>query len=105
MTQRYRVNISATAESEARRIHSFIARDSPQAAVRWVREFRRRGRSLAHLPHRCEVIPEADDLSVDYRHLHFGNYRIIFEVENDEVTILHVLHAARQLDPSFFEQA
>jgi toxin ParE1/3/4 len=104
MTRKYHVDISAAAENDVRRYRAYIAKDKPRAAARWVRDFRRLARSLAHLPLRCEVIPEAEEMPVDYRHLLFGNYRIIFQVEGDTVTILRVVHAAQQLDASFFEQ-
>jgi plasmid stabilization system protein ParE len=104
MTRKYRVNIAGTAEDDVRRIHGRIAKDKPKAAARWVREFRRLAKSLSHLPLRYEVIPEAEDLPINFRHVLFGNYRIVYQVGDKDVTILHVVHAGRLLDPSFFEE-
>jgi plasmid stabilization system protein ParE len=76
-------------------IRDFIARDKPRAAKKWVAELRRQIRSLSRFPHRCEVIPEADEFGVDFRHLLFGSYRVIFSVEPDKVVVLRVIHSAR----------
>jgi toxin ParE1/3/4 len=54
-------------------------------------------RSLRSLPHRCEVIPEAEELGLEHRHLIYGNYRMIYRVEGKRVRVLRVIHAARRL--------
>ena len=57
-------------------------------------------RSLKSMPQRHEVIPEAQDLGVDYRHIISGNYRTIYRINEDWVIVLRVIHAARLLDQS-----
>jgi plasmid stabilization system protein ParE len=44
-----------------------------------------------------EIIPEADQMGAPYRHLLFGNYRIIYQVAANEVDVLAVVHAGRKL--------
>jgi hypothetical protein len=44
-----------------------------------------------------EIIPEADQMGAPYRHLLFGNYRIIYQVAANEVDLLAVVHAGRKL--------
>ena len=100
MSKKFRVEITASAERDVRSIRDIIARDKPRAADKWVREITRRIRSLKSMPLRHEVIPEAEELSVDYRHIIFGNYRALYRVEGDRVLILRVIHAARLLDQS-----
>jgi hypothetical protein len=57
---------------------------------------------LETFPFAHEVIPEGADLGVSYRHKLFGNYRIIYQVEGDQVIALRVIHGARLLDQSLF---
>jgi len=49
-----------------------------------------------------EVIPEAIELRVNHRQKLFGNYRIIYRVEDDCVFVVRVIHGARLLDQSLF---
>jgi toxin ParE1/3/4 len=49
-------------------------------------------------------MPEAEDAGRPWRHLLFGNYRIIYRVDENRVTILRVVHAAQLLDRSFFRR-
>jgi plasmid stabilization system protein ParE len=63
----------------------------------------RRIRSLKSLPHRHEVVPESQELGVEYRHIISGNYRTIYRIEDDHVIVLRVIHAARLLDQSLLD--
>lgn len=96
--KKYAVEIAATAERDVLEIHDWIARDKPSAATRWVKEVKRQINALEKMPSRHEVIPEANDLGVDYRHIVFGNYRTIYRVAGERVIILRVIHASRLLD-------
>lgn len=100
MRKRFHVEITASAEHDVRAIRDFIARDKPGAAGKWVRSIDRRIRSLKSMPQRYEVIPEAQELGVEYRHIISGNYRTIYRIEDDRVIVLRVIHASRLLDQS-----
>jgi toxin ParE1/3/4 len=78
-------------------IRDYIAQDRAIAAVKWVQEFQRRARMLASMPLGFEVIPEADQLGAPFRHVIFGNYRIIYSVGARQVSVCRVIHAARRL--------
>ena len=60
----------------------------------------RKIRSLQSMPQRYEVIPEAQELGVEYRHILSGNYRTIYRIEGERVIVLRVVHASRLLDQS-----
>lgn len=100
MRKRFRVEITASAERDLRDLGDYIARDKPRAADKWVREISRQIRSLGSMPLRHELIPEAKELGVDYRHIVLGNYRTIYRVDGPRVLVLRVIHAARLLDRS-----
>ncbi|MFH0966747.1 MAG: type II toxin-antitoxin system RelE/ParE family toxin, partial [Methanobacteriota archaeon] len=57
--------------------------------------------TLETFPFRCSRIPENELLGTDYRHLVYGNYRIVFRIAGFRVIIMRVLHTARMLDTGF----
>lgn len=101
MPRRFQVDITLAAERDISLAHDFIARDKPRAAAKWVRELRRKIRSLALMPLRCEIITEAEELGIPYRHLILGQYRTMFRIVENRVIVLRVIHAARLFDLSF----
>jgi hypothetical protein len=48
------------------------------------------------LPRRCPIAPENDDFDVEVRQLLYGEFRVLFTVEDDVVRVLHVRHGARR---------
>ncbi|HZL90298.1 MAG TPA: type II toxin-antitoxin system RelE/ParE family toxin [Pirellulaceae bacterium] len=94
------VEITATAQRDIRYNRDYIAEDNPQAAERWVRKIEQRILKLETFPKRYEVIPEAVEFGVEYRHAIEGNYRIIYRIEGLRVIVIRVFHAARLLDLS-----
>ena len=104
MRKQFRVEITARAERDILDTRDFITQDKPAAAIKWVREIKRQIRSLKTMPLRHEIIPEAQDLGVEYRHLIFGSYRTIYRVQDDRVIVLRVIHGARLLEQSLFRE-
>ena len=86
-------------EAEARYdIHlarEYISRDSPEAARKFVRAVIQAGRSLAELSERGRVVPELSEPGV--RELFVSRYRVIYEVFEDRVAMLRVIHGRRDL--------
>ena len=100
MPKRYRVEIARSAERDALGIYDYIERDSPVKAAQWFAEIERQIGTLSQIPKRCPVIPEAEDIGVEYRHLISGTYRTIFRIEGSTVWIVRVIHGAQLLDTS-----
>lgn len=99
MRASFRVETAAPAEVDVRGIYNFIARERKGAAAKWMRGVRAAILSLRSLPERYERLPETDLLALDCRHIIYGNYRIIYRVEEPRVRVLRVVHAARLLTP------
>jgi toxin ParE1/3/4 len=97
MRASFRVEISAPAEADLLAIHNEIAQDKPRAAAKWLGAMLKAAHSLRSLPYRFEIIPEADEIGLERRHLIRGNYRIIYRIEERRVRIVRVVRAARQL--------
>ncbi len=104
MPKRYRVEIARSAERDALGIYDYLERNSSVKAAQWFAEIERQIRTISRLPKRCPVIPEADDIGVEYRHLIWGSYRTIFRIEGSTVWVVRVLHGAQLLDSSTLER-
>ncbi|MEK7823249.1 MAG: type II toxin-antitoxin system RelE/ParE family toxin [Nitrospirota bacterium] len=102
--RKYRVEITGIAESDIREIFEYISSDNKTAAIKWVEEIERQIDSLEKFPLRCAVIPEAQELGKEYRHILYGNYRTIFRTEGIKVIVMRVIHSARLLNLKMFEK-
>lgn len=100
MRKTYRVEITAVAVHDILETRAHIARDKPAAAANWIRELKRKIRSLKTMPVRHEIIPEGPLLGVDYRHIVLGKYRLIDRIQEERVIVLRVIHGARLLSLS-----
>lgn len=78
-------------------IKQYIARDSRQTALDFIRRLYTHARSLKAFPLSGSLVTDVDDPAL--REIRYGNYRIIYEVVLSTIRILAVYHAARQLDP------
>jgi len=102
--QRYRVEITATAEADLREIHQYIVSDNKTAADKLVDDIEGQIDSLEKFPLRCPTIPEANELGKEYRHIIHGDYRTIFRIDGPRVIIMRVIHSARLLSLEIFEK-
>ena len=82
---------------------TYIKRSSPDAAARWFEGLLKAVFSLAEMPERCALAPEAEFLGLELRQLLYGRrsgvYRIVFRVEHGPEPVVRVLairHGARQ---------
>ena len=50
---------------------------------------------LALFPEACTLAPEDDAVSFEVRQKLYGNYRILFTLQDQRVIVLHVRRAAR----------
>ena len=83
---------------ELEEIKRYIARDSIETALDYIRRLYTHARTLKSFPLSGSVVTDLDD--PDLREIRFGNYRIIYEVVHSTVRVLSVYHAARRLDPA-----
>jgi len=73
---------------------AFIASDSPAAALTFLENVFEKAESLSSLGERGRVVPELTDPRV--RELLIGQYRLFYEIHDDEVAVLGVMHGARE---------
>lgn len=90
-----KVRWSPEAQQRLREVVAYIARDSPQAAIKESMRLVERSMQLAEPPlqgHRMREYP--DD---DVRELLERPYRLIYVVEGDEIVIVALMHYRQQL--------
>jgi len=103
MPAKFRVRITRAAERDIEETWNFIAHDSPEEANKFVRRLEEQIKILETFPERCPLIPENEILVTRYRHLLYGNYRSVIRIARKTVYVLRVIHGARLLDSSMFE--
>ena len=74
---------------------AFIARDRPETAMVWLERILDAGASLAEMPDRGRVVPEA--AREDVRELIISPYRLIYRRGPKAVTVTMVVHERRDL--------
>ena len=104
MPARFQVRITKSAERDIEEIHTYLAEDNLEAGSKFVLALYRQVGTLEQFPERCSLILENELLGTSYRHLIYGNYRTIFRVSKRTVYVLRIIHAARLLDTSLFEE-
>jgi addiction module RelE/StbE family toxin len=90
-----KVRWTASARLDRLDIADHIAADSPRAAARMDALFTEAAESLARFPQmgRVGIVPGTREI---FPH---ESYRLVYEVEDDTVWILTVIHASRQWPP------
>jgi plasmid stabilization system protein ParE len=93
----FTVEFSFRARRDLDEIAAYIAVNSRFQSTRWRRRLRNRLRCLQTMPTACGLAPEDEVSGREIRQLLFGNYRVLFTVEQEKVFILTVRHGARRL--------
>ena len=86
---------SQPAKADLRSIHDFIAHDSRFYAKKVVQDIREKTDILEQLPKCGKKTPELNDDQV--RELSLYSYRIIYEIKEQGIFVLAVVHKRRDL--------
>ena len=84
-------------------IAEYIAYDNPSAAEKWVDEIFKRVEHLQRFPELGRIIPELS--RQDIREILFKNYRIIYRVESQQISIITIRHGKQILTEDDLEQS
>jgi addiction module RelE/StbE family toxin len=76
-------------------IARYIAQDSPGAAVKWVDALFKKVKRLKDFPKSGRKVPETK--RTDIQEILYGNYRIIYRISPNNVSILTVRHGKQIL--------
>ncbi len=96
----FRVRLATSAREDAREILAWLlSQGAGETGLRWFRGLYTAISSLSEMPARCALAPENEDFPFSVRQLLYGSghhrYRILFTVEDDVVSVLHIRHGRR----------
>ena len=96
-----RVRTTATSKRDLDGILArLLSQEAGETGLRWFQGLREAVASLAHSPQRCALAPENAVLPFELRQLLYGRkphvYRVLFTVDGDTVSVLHIRHGRRQ---------
>lgn len=97
-----KVVLTTEAIDDLERIGDYIARDNPARAASFVQKLIEKARLLGEMPQGFPVVPRYAHLGV--RRCAHNNYLIFYRVEEDRVSIIHILHGARDVDALLFPE-
>ena len=88
-----KIQWTETARNDLIAIRRYIAQDNATAAKKWIDRLKAKARNTVHFPLAGRKVPEfsRDDL----REVIEGNYRIVYQVHSDRVSILTIFEAHR----------
>ncbi len=86
--------VKAAAQKDLQDIATYIARDNSQRAISFVSELNSKIRTIAERP---LSFPMRDEWRAGLRSGLHGQYHIVFEVTDDAVIAIRVLHGARNI--------
>ena len=86
---------SPLAVKRAVEIAEYISSDNPTAARKWIETVFSEVELLESSPKIGRIVPELNQK--DFREIILGNYRIIYRVEKESVSIVTVRHAQQIL--------
>ena len=86
---------SPLAITRVNEIAGYMAEDNPEAARKWVDEIFNKIERIEKFPLSGRLLPEID--RKDIREILFGNYRIIYRILANEISILTVRHLKQKL--------
>ena len=93
----YTVNITDEVAADIEKAFDYIHEQSPQNAVKWLRELYKAIDTLETMPDRCPLIREHDAFEEQVRNLLFYSHRIIFTInEGTETVQVHAFRHAAQ---------
>ncbi len=80
------------AKEDIKSIYQYIAKDSEHYAERFIEKLIQKVDLLEHFPQSGRVVPEFANESI--RELIEGNYRIIYHIQEHQIGIVRIHHAA-----------
>ncbi len=86
---------SPLAVERASEIVDYIAQDKPLAADKWIHTVFSKVEQLQSNPEIGRIVPEINEHQ--FRELIYGNYRIIYQLETKQISILTIRHGKQIL--------
>ena len=97
-----RVVLSDEAKADLREIALFIARDNRTRARSFVRELQAKAHDVANIPRAFPLIPRYEHHGI--RRRPFRDYVIFRRIEDHRISIVPILHGARDYEVLLFPE-
>jgi plasmid stabilization system protein ParE len=97
-----KVVIAEEARRDLREIGDYIARDNPIRARSFVAELLGKARDLSDMPLRYPLIARYADRGI--RRRPHARYAIFYRIDGGTVTVIHILHSARDYEGLLFPE-
>jgi toxin ParE1/3/4 len=94
-----RLTITAHARTDLQEIHSYIAKDNPEAARHFVEKLRAKARQLSETPGMGRS--RGEDLRPGLLSFPVGQYILFYREQPDGIVLVRVIHGSRDI-PSLF---
>jgi plasmid stabilization system protein ParE len=92
----YKVIWDKQARTSLRRIYTYIKKlESEEQATKVKNEIKDLGKSLGFMPHKYAKDPLAENKTDNIRYKVIWSYRLIYEVTEEAVSILDIVHTSR----------
>ena len=99
MIKKYKIHWANVAENDLIEIIGCISIDSPANALKILQKIKKMTSSLHSLPERGRVVPELQDQGIHiYREIVIPSWRIIYRISDNDVYVLTVLDARRNVE-------
>lgn len=96
------VKLTRHAEADLAEVADFIAKDNPILALEFIEELYQKCVTLADLPEAFPLVPRYKALGVR-RRLH-GDYLILYTVKGQTISVLRIVHGARDYIPLILQE-
>jgi plasmid stabilization system protein ParE len=93
---------SEPAKADLRSIHDFIGHDSSHYAKKVTEDITAKTDILDDLPRMGRVVPELNNEHI--RELSLYSYRILYEIKDQDVFVLGVVHKRQDFQPQMVER-
>ena len=99
MKSNYKVIWTNVAESDLKEIIEYISVDSPQNALRILKNIKQKTSELYTLPERNRIVPELQDQGIlQYREMIIPPWRLIYRIAERKVYVLSLIDSRRNVE-------
>jgi toxin ParE1/3/4 len=97
-----RVFLSAEAKAGLREIGLLIARDNKTRARSFVRELQAKAQEVGDIPRAFLLVPRYERHGI--RRRPYRDYLIFYRIEEDRISVVQILHGARDYEALLFPE-
>ncbi len=98
----HRLVWSPEAVEDIESIAEYIARDSVFYARSVVDKILKVAKNIADFPYTGRMVPEYGDHNIRERLIY--NYRLVYQVDGNKITVIAIIHGKRMLEPAVNER-